>query len=451
MITLIVLVGVRGSGKSSVLGACEERTDVCILKPSTTRTPRTREDEEYHFEPADGWGAHAMEWEISLGNERYGMRKEEISRIQGSKLGITVFDPSSISILKQYAERSSLEIVSVGLDTVREVEEQSRRTEGNPSRAITDAELQSQIKIVQSCDVALRGDLDTVCAAVHAVIDILGSRGGLVPRKQLESLLLGGTLLRGGNINSLSTASYDLCLGDDVWCQGRFTNLSEGNPTLSIPPYSYAIVSAGEMADLPNFLSGRFDLKVSLFFRGTVLSNGPQVDPGYKGALFCMLYNGNDQPVGITRGQHFATIEFITTATVSAGYKDQYQSKFRLSDFIPADAAVAKGGQILERMLEIEKSMRTEWNALRFGAFTILAVALSVLVLVSITIWNTRADALRIIDRLEKTERPVVEESVQQATNPDYERTWGAVHVQQDKGSDEKERESSAEDSSRQN
>ncbi|MCD1629805.1 hypothetical protein [Marinobacter shengliensis] len=125
------------------------------------------------------------------------------------------------------------------------------------------------------------------------------------------------------------------------------------------------MLASGVTDSGPSFVSARFDLKNSLFFRGVILSNGPQVDPGYHGALFCMLYNGSDSHVGITRGHQFSTIEFHRTCGLSRGYSDKYQKKYKLSDFIPSDVAVSNGGMILERSQEQMTTLRREWDSFR--------------------------------------------------------------------------------------
>lgn len=55
-----------------------------------------------------------------------------------------------------------------------------------------------------------------------------------------------------------------------------------------------------------------------------------------------MLYNGSDMPVGLSRGNPFSTMEFITTTGNNTGYKDKYQEKTQLKDFMPPEAAVSK-------------------------------------------------------------------------------------------------------------
>lgn len=121
------------------------------------------------------------------------------------------------------------------------------------------------IEVVRSCDVVLSGDEEFVASAMYAIAECIDSRGGVLQGSIIKRLLEANVLLKDSNRVS-QPASYDLRLGDDVWCQGRFINLSDENPVLNIPAYSYAIVSAKEIANLPSFISARFDLKNSLFF-----------------------------------------------------------------------------------------------------------------------------------------------------------------------------------------
>ena len=90
------------------------------------------------------------------------------------------------------------------------------------------------------------------------------------------------------------------------------------------------------------------------------------MDPGYSGALFCMLYNSSDQNVGLMRGHHFATIEFTTTSTSTIGYRSKYQAKSELRDFMPGHAAVGQGGKILEHVEQL-KSEWSKWKVSMIG------------------------------------------------------------------------------------
>jgi hypothetical protein len=131
---------------------------------------------------------------------------------------------------------------------------------------------------------------------------------------------------------------------------------------------------------------------------GVVQSNGPQIDPGYRGALFCMLYNGSDQPVGIMRGQHFSTVEFITTCGNGPGYQGKYQGMMSLSDFMPASAAVSKGGQILEKTEKKIADVADQWTLFRNVLLGFLALIVSPAYVVYFNVWSKWQDAKTSVD-----------------------------------------------------
>ena len=134
------------------------------------------------------------------------------------------------------------------------------------------------------------------------------------------------------------------------YAKGKRKDLTDDQPFLTIPPYSYATVKAKESARIPCFMAGHFDLKVGLFFNGVLLSNGPQVDPGYEGSLFCTLFNGRDVEAKLKMGTHFATIEFCTLGRRVDGYIGDNQKKDRLNDFLNAETGTGPGGNIIGRI-----------------------------------------------------------------------------------------------------
>lgn len=57
---------------------------------------------------------------------------------------------------------------------------------------------------------------------------------------------------------------------------------------------------------------------------------GAQVDPGYKGKLYCTLFNFSDSPIDIRYKDHLATIEFLATTKYKRGdktYEGPYQNR----------------------------------------------------------------------------------------------------------------------------
>lgn len=144
-----------------------------------------------------------------------------------------------------------------------------------------------------------------------------------------------------------------------------------------IPPYSFALVTAVEQAIIPSFLVGSFDIRVKLFISGVILSNGPQVDPGYRGALLCMLYNASGSEVCLNRFEHFATLQFQTTATNSKGYTAQYQGKKTFEDFVDARTSVGPGGRIHEDLKSIEGKLNSKFDNFRNWSIVIVTLVLA--------------------------------------------------------------------------
>jgi len=372
---LIVLVGMQGAGKTTVLNGFRGGK---VLKPSTMRAQRDPAEDEYYFETA--WNVDDFAWTIQRNQINYGMRWSEIRSFDN--VGITVFDPAALGVLKASTANSEFEIVTVGLDTIASVADQHIRVVNAASRMIQTLDFDAQRDMVTRCDIVLSGDENRILAAVEAVALLLGGRGGVLSSETMKPLILAGALLGDADVLNLEPASYDLRIADTYWCQGKYHTLTKDNPVLTIPPYSFALVQAREQARLPRFIVAMFDIRVSLFFSGVVLSNGPQVDPGYSGDLFCMLHNASGSDVGINRDAHFASIQFQTLATNSAaGYNAQYQNKKGFKHFLAGSDSRKPGGQILERVNAIEK---------KFGSFktNVIGTNLAIMaIMASICIW----------------------------------------------------------------
>lgn len=379
MPVLVVLIGTRGAGKSTTLDFIR-RQGYFVLTPSTNRPRRSPKDTEYSFE--NKWEDLELAWEIEVGRYKYGMRESEIDEAIKNQIGVTVFEPGGIDVLERFKAARRLEVVTIGLDTIESIEEQERRIGGDAARVVIEDKLASDRKVVQKCDAVFSGTERDVGDAVVASCKVLSSRGGVLDGDAIRSLLGGRALLTDVDENNVQSASYDLRLGREAWCQGGFVFLDETNPTLKIPAYSYAIVTAQEEARLPRFVTARYDLTVSGFMDGLILSNGPQVDPGYQGSLFCILFNGRDVARGVTLGRHFATIEFVTTTTVAEGYSGGYQGKKGLAAFVSENTAVSPGGNIVERIDNLETSIDKKVAPVRQFWFS----SLTVVILIHLTI-----------------------------------------------------------------
>lgn len=109
---------------------------------------------------------------------------------------------------------------------------------------------------------------------------------------------------------------------------------------LVIPPFGSAIIQLEEIVDLLNvatdknlMISGRFDLKLGTIYKGLISQQATQVEPCYKGRLYCFVHNLGSHAVKIKKGDKFATIEFFY---VGQGLRDDERRK-TINDTINAN------------------------------------------------------------------------------------------------------------------
>jgi len=129
----------------------------------------------------------------------------------------------------------------------------------------------------------------------------------------------------------LKPAAYHLSLGRECRVGDKTIFLDERNPYLRIEPYQVAIVQTLEELNMPNNVIGRWNLRISCVYKGLLWVGGPQVDPGYKGYLYCPLYNLSTETAVLEFGEPIATIDFVrTTPGRSVDYKPKRK---RMADY----------------------------------------------------------------------------------------------------------------------
>lgn len=145
----------------------------------------------------------------------------------------------------------------------------------------------------------------------------------------------------------LQTCSYDLRLGDKHYVFDDTGNLStiflgtDGNQlkkenegitnadyllrfpagqtdVLEIPPFGSAIIELKEIVDTcavadnhKCLVVGRFDLKLKAIYKGLISQQATQVEPYYRGKLYCFLHNLTAKEISIKKNEKVATIEFL--------------------------------------------------------------------------------------------------------------------------------------------
>ncbi len=221
-------------------------------------------------------------------------------------------------------------------------------------------------------------NLETSCSLIKHIWQLKG-RGGGLSGQLIREMIDCGVLLENAQ-GKVKGASYDLRLGDEFYYGGEIKKLSDEKPFLTIEPYDYAIVSCIETANIPLDVIGKFDLSVGLFCQGIILSNGPQIDPGFRGTLFCLLFNTSNRAVHLKRKQHYATIEFNKLIDFSTPYQGKYKDKNSIIDYIPANALFGAINELKKEMEKLRNDSRFMQNiylavvALMFAILSIMLV-----------------------------------------------------------------------------
>lgn len=199
------------------------------------------------------------------------------------------------------------------------------------------------------------------------VLDFILMCPGILAHQQIRSLMKLGILIYDGDESRVKGASYDLFI-DREYLRSGIEVVS--NDTITIDPLDYIVVGATESVNLPKNICGNFDIKVSMFCKGVILSNGPQVDPGYQGRLLCLLFNTSAKvfPIEQNRGFEFSTIQFnALSKSTDFPYIGKYQRKQRIRDYIGqfADARIADIVKTIPDTIKMQNKLKDEQSELQ--------------------------------------------------------------------------------------
>lgn len=384
----IIITGTSCAGKSTIAQKlCKEvGFRFKLVRAITTRKGR-KDDLNYDYVSNEEFDQLLADQKLLVNStyrgEKYGIKKEEYNNILSqSKIPLLVITPVSATEL---LARNQEEYMSIFLDSQDDIllDRLIDRSGNIPDKKAKKSFFeQNQIDrryqdkthyIVNNTDLESTVSLITLLWKHQ-------NRGGALSQKMITSMIKCGILLRNADPDMVKGASYDLRLGDEYYYDGKIQKLSDKNPFLTIEPYDYAVVSCMETAWMPRDIIAKFGLTVGLFCQGVILSNGPQIDPGFRGTLFCLLFNTSNRAVHLKRGKHYATIEFNKLIGYAEPYEGKYQGKAHIIDYIPENALHGAINELKKEVEQLKTESRIMQNiylgvvALMFAIISILLV-----------------------------------------------------------------------------
>jgi len=108
---------------------------------------------------------------------------------------------------------------------------------------------------------------------------------------------------------------------------------------LTVEPFSAAIIQLKEIVDTKTCIAshdllicGRFDLRLAMVAKGLISQQATQVEPNYKGKLFCYLFNQTAVPIKLKYLDEIATIEFSYVSCAIHNSPDEKRSLLEKSN-----------------------------------------------------------------------------------------------------------------------
>ena len=379
----IILSGTSCAGKSTVAKELEKLGNYSVVKAVTTRSHRKDDFNYDYWKPKDfnKLDDNKLLVSATYSGERYGILKSEYEKVDPNKHPILIITAESADTLISQKE---FEAIWFFLDAEDDLLEERYKARGGYDKTKLKAKKKQNAQDREYAPKATyvlkskEGNLGSITKLIVALVDSFRIGGGL--SKNIISLMIDcGMLLDNADPKGIKGASYDLLLGDEYYYDGKIKRLTDASSFLTIEPYDYAIVSCKERARIPRDVIGKFGLTVGLFCQGIILSNGPQIDPGFNGTLFCLLFNTSNQAVHLKRGMHYATIEFNKLIEPAPPYKGSYQDKTKIIDYIPANAlhgAINELKKEIEQLKKESKLMQNIYLAVVGIMFAILSILL---------------------------------------------------------------------------
>lgn len=361
----ILITGTSGAGKSIVAQKfCEKYEVFQLVKAITIREKRQNDiPGQYQYITEEEFEKLDKEEKLLIRtkyrDKYYGITHGALKQvIDRDKHPLLILTPKVVSELEREENEKRSTFFTIFLDAPDEIlDNRLKQREGKINENIT-RQREEDRKYAKMCRYVINNvdeaDPNDIINLIHSLWRYR-EVGGVLPKRIIELMIRCGMLLEDADLDNIQGASYDLILGDEHYHQGEVKTMDAKNAFIVMDPGDYVLTSSKEIANLPKDIVGRFDLSVGLFCQGVILSNGPQIDPGFRGRLFCLLFNTSNGKVQLKREQHFITIEFVKLIEDTTPYAGKYQNKTKITDYLSKMVEVSAIKKLIEDVKNLKK------------------------------------------------------------------------------------------------
>ena len=383
----IIITGTSGAGKSTIARKlCEKNKNFQIVQAVTAREARPDDNQgQYLYITIEKFKKLNRESKLLIQSQYrgkyYGISHNALKQvIDNGKIPVLIITPTSVDELEVKENKELYTFFTIFLDAPDIILKKRLEQRGEQNNENVEKQIRDDREYFKNCLYTVSNTEDVDIEDSAQLIRYLWEYkniGGVLPKKLIELMIKCGNLLENANFKNIEGASYDLTLGDEYFQRGKIKTLDVTNPFIVMEPGDYVLASSKEIANLPRDIAGRFDLSVSLFCKGVILSNGPQIDPGFRGKLFCLLFNTSNDKVQLKLEQHFATIEFVKLIEPTVPYTGNYQNKLKIKDYIPGIVEASAINKLIEDVSALK--MEKWWVKILPLVISLFAVLLAII------------------------------------------------------------------------
>ncbi|MBD2626877.1 dCTP deaminase domain-containing protein [Trichormus variabilis] len=199
------------------------------------------------------------------------------------------------------------------------------------------------------------------------------------------------TLIEPFNADQIESASYELCLGEEVYISSlpdtpvkeRKKFILSEKETVCIPPGQFAFLITSEIIKVPKNSLAFISIKFKFKSHGLINVSGFHVDPGYDGKLIFAVYNAGSLNFNVARGERIFAIWYADLDQEDENSRNKNGYDSIPTDLMNSPDLVSSLPYLKTRLDDLEKKVEkySIQQAIFFGiAISVLLVFVKIIV-----------------------------------------------------------------------